>query len=377
MGITDSPYNTYSDDATRKVAITDVISLITPHDAPFIEAIGGLDGAASKFRFVNWPSTKCEWLEDTLEPLTDTLMTATIASDATSATIADASKFEPGHIVQIDLQFFYVSAVNTTTNVLTMASLGGTAASHASAAVIYKVSMARLEGAESTPIAMTTRTKGTNYTQIFHQEVKVSRTQAQQSQWGIDDEYEYQANKAIPNLMRLIEQHILLYPGAASAGSATEARIMAGITNLMGTGNATSGASLTKAKFDAAVLLAFEDGGDGPWIAPCAPTNFQKIGGFYETSAYLRIERKETTVGMPPVETIQTPYGQVNLVMDRWEAAGNIPLVDVKHVGMRTFYPFTREELAKTGDATKGEVIGEFTLCLRQAGAHAVLTSVT
>lgn len=374
--VIDSPYTSYSDTAAAKRVITDVISLITPHDAPFIEAIGGLDGAASKFDFVNGKSTEVEWLEDELESLVDVLAVATLASNATSATVVDASKFQPGHIIQMDLQTFWVSAVNTTTQVLTFSSLGGTAAEHNTGDVVTIVGMARLEGDDSDALAATTRYTGTNYTQIFHAEVKVTRTQNQKSQYGIGEEFEYQASKKVPGLMRQLEKWVLI-GDASSAGSATTARIMAGIPSILGDTNSASGTTLTKAKFEAAVKLAWADGGDGPWVAPVSATNFAIVCGIYDSSSYLRVERTETVVGMPPVEKIITPYGDVLMLLDRWATDTEIYLIDKKHAGMLTYYPFTQEMLAKDGDSIKGEVIGEFTFCLRQVNAHASLQSVT
>ena len=165
------PITTYSDTTPRKRVITDVISLIDPTDAPFIERIGGLDGAAGKFRFVNGDNTQVEWLEDTYPGLTTTLQTATIASNATSATVGDGTPFQPGDIIKINDQHFWVSAVNKTTKVLTIANVGGTAASHASGDAITIVGMARLEGAESDAGPITDKTTASNYTQIWHKEV--------------------------------------------------------------------------------------------------------------------------------------------------------------------------------------------------------------
>src|SRR3990172_11019372 len=102
MAIT-SQLTTYSDTTPHKRVITDVISLIDPSDAPTILALGGLDGAAGKFRFVNWPSTTVEWLEDSLADLTDAL-NGSITSNATTITVVDASIFQEGHILLIDLE---------------------------------------------------------------------------------------------------------------------------------------------------------------------------------------------------------------------------------------------------------------------------------
>lgn len=376
MAATDSPLTSYSDTAAQKKVITDVISLIDPSDAPLIERLGGLDGAAGKFRFSAWPGTNPSWLEDSLPGLTSTLQVATIASNASSATVGDATVFQDGHIILIDSQTFWVSAANTTTNVLTFTSLGGTGASHATNATITIVGIARLEGDDSDPVGFTTRATGSNYTQIFQGEVKASRTQAQLAQWGIENEFDYQASKVVPNLMRLIEKQLFANGIAPAAGSATAPRMMGALTSYIST-NATTGATMTKASFEYAVKLAYASGGTGPWVAPLSATNFQKVRGFYENSSFLVVQRDDAEVGMPPVTVIHTPFGDVEPLLDRWASDSVIFFVDPKNAGLITFSPFTQEMLAKTGDNLKGEVVGEFSLCVRQNTSHAVLTSVS
>jgi hypothetical protein len=142
------------------------------------------------------------------------------------------------------------------------------------------------------------------------------------------------------------------------------------------TDNKTSGATLSQTKFEDAVKLAYADGGNGPWLAFCSPTNLKIIKNFYDSSNFLRVDRTETTVGMV-IERVLTPYGSVDLVLDRWAKDSEIPLIDPKHAGFITLYPFTQEPLAKDGDFEKSEVVGEFTLALRQDKAHALLTAVT
>jgi hypothetical protein len=375
MAAADSPYLSYTDTAAQKKVITDVISLIDPSDAPLIERLGGLDGAAGKFRFSAWPGTNPSWLEDSLPGLSTALQVATIASNATSATVTDATLFQDGHIILIDAQTFWVSAVNTTTNVLTFASLGGTGASHATNTTISIIGVARLEGDDSDPVGFTTRATGSNYTQIWHSEIKASRTMAQMAQWGIDNEFDYQASKAVPGLMRLMEKQLFANV-APSAGSASAPRVMGALTAYITT-NATTGATMTKASFDNAVKLAYASGGTGPWVAPVSPTNFAKVRGFYENSNYLVVQRDDAVVGMPPVQSVRTPFGDVELLLDRWASDSFIYIIDPKNAGLITYSPFTQEMLAKTGDSLKGEVVGEFSLCVRQNVSHALLTSVT
>ena len=374
MAVFDSPITTYSDTTPQKRVITDVISILDPSDAPAVDALGGLDGASGKFRFVNEKGTAVVWLEDNLGPLADALA-ASCTSDATTITVADASVLQPGHIINIDLEQIWVSATNTTTNVITVTrNFGGTQATHASAAAVAIIGMARLEGAESDAIAFTDRYTGTNYTQILHKEIKVTRTQSQIAQYGISDEMAYQGDKVVPELMRLLERHFY-YNAAAKAGSGTTPRAMGGVRAFV-TDNTVAGTTLASSHFENAVKAAYEDGGEGPWFAFCAPTNYQKVKNFYDNSTYLQIPRSETTVGMV-ITKVVTPFGDVNLVLDRWAKTTEIPIIDPKHAGFKTFYPFTQEPLAKSGDYERSEVVGEFTLCVRQDKAHALLTAVS
>jgi len=368
-----SPVSTYSDTTPQMRIITDVITLIDPSDAPLVQALGGLDGAAGKFSFLNWPGTNPEWLEDTLTPLTGTLAhSATITSTATAITVADGDDLQVGHIILVDAEQMWISAVST--NDLTVVrNYGGTQASHASLAAYTVVGMARLEGADSTAIGYTDRTTNSNYTQIFHKEIKVTRSQAQIRQYGIADEFDYQSNKAVPELMRLVERQ--LHYGQRKAGGATTPRAFGGYTTFMTT-NLVSGATLTQAAIENAVMSAYIAGGTGPWIAACAPGNVQKIKNFYDSSLFLQVMTDETTVGVV-IDSVRTPYGDVNLLLDRWALSTLIPLIDPKHAGLMTFSPFTQTPLAKVGDSEKGQVVGEFTFCLRQEKAHAQLTNVS
>ena len=278
-----------------------------------------------------------------------------------------------GHILLIDSEHVWVSAVSTNTLTITRA-FQGTAATHSSTDVITIVGMARLEGADSSTIGLTDRTSNSNYTQILHKEIKVTRTHQQFAQYGISDEMSYQGDKVVPELMRLLERHFY-YNTVSHAGSATTPRAMGGYQAFI-TDNKQDASTILQEDFEDAVEAAYTDGGLGPWLAFCAPANYQSIKNFYDDSAYLRIDRTENTVGMV-VTDIVTPFGNVHLVLDRWAKTTEIPIIDPRHAGFKTYYPFTQESLAKDGDYEKSEVVGEFTLCIRQDKAHAVLTNVS
>lgn len=370
-----SPLTSYSDTTPHKRMITDVISLIDPSDTPTIEALGGLDGAGSKFRFVNGMNTKMEWLEDTLFPLADTI-DGSVDSDTTAVTV-DTAIFQEGDIVDIGGagDQAWISAVDTTGLILTVTrDYNSAQASHADGVAINIVGQARLEGDVSDDRAFTDRTTGSNYTQIFHQEIKVTRTHEQLAQYGISQEFEYQSMKAVPSLTRLIE--LQLFNGARKAGSATTPRAMGGFGTFITDNTVNAGGTVVQADFENAALAAFSDGGVGPWIAPTAPAVLQDVKNLYDSSLLLRVGREESTIGMV-VDRVVTPYGDVDLLRDRWAPVARLNMIDVGHAGLLTYYPFTMEPLAKTGDFDVGEVVGEFTLCVRQDKAHAAITGVT
>lgn len=367
-----SPVSTYSDTTPQKRVISDVISIIDPSDAPLVEGLGGLDGGSSKFRFVNTPGTVVEWLEDTLPPLTSSLAhSATVASTATSITLADGNMVQPGHILLIGSEQVWVSAMSSASATVTRGAFGTTAASATSTASFSIIGIARLEGADSDSIGYTDRTTNSNNSQIYHQEIKVTETQQVIQQYGIPSEFDYQANKAIPGLMRLIEKQMVY--GAKTAGSTTTARAMGGYSAFVTT-NLVSGASLTQAAFENAVMSAYNAGGVGPWVAMVNPVMYQKIKNFYDSSLFVRVTPDQNTVGMV-VDAVRTPFGDVHLTLNRWWPTTLIPIIDPTLAGFVTIRPFTQEPLAKVGDSQKGEVVGEFTFALKQEKAHALLTA--
>jgi len=368
-----SPISTYSDTTPHKKVITDLVAILDPSDAPLIERLGGLDGAAGKFRFVN-KGTNPQWMEDSLSPLTSTLNNAaTIASGDTTIKVTDPNMFQEGHVIKVDSELMWISAVAGATSIITVTrNYGGTQATHNSIAAVEIIGMARLEGDDSDDIGFTDISVNSNYTQIFHKEIKVTETMQVIDQYGIGDPFDYQAKKAVPELMRLIEKAMVY--GVRGAGTASTPRSMGGLDTFITDNIVDYGAALQQSNFEAAVQSAYEDGGVGPWVAACSPTNIKTIKDFYDSSNFLRVSTEEKRVGMV-IEEILTPFGSVELLLDRWMIDSKLPLVNPDNAGIMTLRPFTQEELAKTGDARKGEVVGEFTLCVKQDKSHALLTT--
>ena len=373
------PYSTYVNTAENKRVITDYISLLDPSDAPFVEAIGGLDGAASKFRFTN-QGTLVEWIEDTLAPLTGALSIGTAAtiSTATALTVADANMVQPGHILLQGSELMWVSANDSGAITVTRGLGSTTATTLATNNTFAIVGMARLEGDDSDPIGYTDLTTNSNYTQIFHKEVKQTGTAPYQDRWGMGDQMQYESAKSIPEMMRLIER--TLQYGKRSAGSTTTPRMMGGYQEFITTNKASganiSVASLAPGVIEDAVELIYNAGGSGDFLAIVNPATYQKIKNAYDSSSFVRYPPEQTQFGTL-VDRIITPFGNVSFVIDRWQLSTLIPIMKLDNVGMLTLRPWQVEDLAKTGDAEKKQLIGEFSFCMKLEKSHALLTAVS
>lgn len=343
-----------------------------------MELIGGLDGAAGKFQFLNQGKV-VEWLEDTLTPLTGSFsMGDSVASAATAVTVAtgEGANLQPGHILMTGSQFLWVSAVSSDTLTVTRGfgqAAGASASADITSTATYTiVGMARLEGDDSDAIGFTDVTSNSNYTQIFHKEIKMSGTELVIDNYGMGDPYQYQASKSIPELMRLVERS--LQWGYRAAGSTTTPRVMGGYNTFITTNLGSGASAATVALIEDTLQLAYEAGAAGEFAAVISPANYQIVKNLYDSSAYVRYAPEQNRFGTL-VDKIVTPFGNVSFTIDRWQRDKRIPFLNLANIGMLTLRPWQVEDLAKDGDAIKTQLIGEFTLCVKLDKSHAMMTS--
>ena len=377
------PIWTGSHSTYQKRVITDYVAMLDPSDAPFVEAIGGLDGASSKFKFTA-TGIKYEWLEDTLSPLSVTAAdsasgwTSTTAATTVTLAAGDVNALEPGHILKADSEYLWVSSISGDVITVTRGFGGTTKATHSSAVSIEVIGQARLEGAESVPMGFTDLTSQWNYSQIFHKEIKLTGSAPLVEVYGINDPYEYQAAKSLPEMMRLIEKTLQYGKRAAdNTGALTTApRTMGGVDVFLNSTDSniytTGTAAFTTTTIENTLKMAYDDGSSGPFTAIINPTNFQQITAMYNNSSFIRFPPEQGRVGMVPA-TIVTPFGEVNFVLDRWQKLNYIYFIKPENMGMLTLRPWQIEDLAKGGDYERKELIGEFGFAVKLPKSMAVL----
>jgi len=357
--------STYVNTNPDKRMVTDRILMIEPYDIVAYLALGTDMG---KFDFTNRESKMYEWLEDTFVPTTDTV-TSGLASGTTTTTFTPATGnlYQPGDVLLIDSEQLWVSAVTSGIPTVTRGFGSTTAATHANSSTVTFVSRARIDGDDADNSPSTEASTNYNYTQIFQRTINVSRTKAKIAEYGISDYVEYMIDKEMKSLMMFLSK--VPYYGKRAVGTASAARSSGGFSVFI-TDNLTdcSSAALTRKNIDDTLQNIWSDGGNPDLILTGAWAQ-RKINDFYE--GFVMTERSEQLGGILIKRVMHPVTGQVlDVMVDRHCPTNELHILDRQYIAYYPFDPFFYEELAKTGDARKGEVVGEYGLTVAYDKAH-------
>lgn len=363
--------------------VADLVAIASPHETPLLDALGDPARAAR--------STVHEWLEDALLPNTDQVNDATFANPLTDAqfVVDHADRFRAGDQIKIDAsnEVMLVTAVNLGTSTLTVVrGYGGTAAQPLSDnANLVILGNAALEGDDAAAARFTARSRRSNYTQIFTSSVEVSGSELAVRQIGVRDELDYQKVQRTRELLRDLENSIINgrapAPPAAAApeGSSTVRRTMRGIRSFLATHVFTPGVGGFPADVDLSeeqLNLALRQ----IWASSNGHVDLVVVGGQEkrQINQFVAIGRKfsggEQTF-RDNVTTYESDFGACRIVLSRNVPRGTVLLLDSSRIEVmplagRSFY---FKPLATTGDREGGQVIGEYTLELRNENAHGVI----
>lgn len=346
---------TYVGTVEQKRVVSDRILMKDPMDIPLISALG-LNNEG-KFKFINTPGKKYEWLEDAYSGLTTTGNDTDLTDDTTitTVTVTDGTLFQAGDVIQADDEYFWVSAVSGHDLTVTRA-YSGTAVTHASDVTIYLRSRARLEGADAGDSHFTQVTSGYNYSWISQKTIEVSRTDGRIQRYGIPNIVDYEITKKMDEL--LIDLTRKPYYGQRKAGSATTPRDAGGFGTFISTNRTNAAAAALTLKNIEDMVQTIWDAGGRPSLVVCGGWAKRKIASFFEGA--VRTERSERMGGVT-IDRIQTAMGpQLDLLVDRYIPTNKLWMLTPDEVGFITIDEHFYEDLAKTGDTKAyGEVVGE------------------
>lgn len=372
MSVYDAPKTSYSDTTNQLRIISDVINLIDPYDTPLLNALGGLDSARGKMK-VRGNGTKVEWLEDAFFPTSGTMGSSTITTNATTVTVTDGSVFKAGDVILIDSEYMWVSAVSGEDLTVTR-TFGGTNATHDSGATISIVAQSRLEGATASFDALVDITAPYNYTSVFQKGLKITGTEMVLDQYGYGDPWIYQANKGMKEMFRKVEQSI--FHGIRAAGSASTPRGMGGLGTFITNNSVNAGGALAKSDIDNLMEYIALDGGN-PDLLVLHPSIANDLRGLLDSSSFVRVEQSNSEFGMVPITRVNTQYGSLRMVEDRWCPLASAYVLDSSKVGLYTLRPFGWRKLGLTGDFDAAELVGELSLVVANDAAHGYIYGLT
>lgn len=368
---------TYTDTVTSKRAIGDVIHMIDWKEAPLLRLFGFGPENIRKFKFVNWPSTKAEWIEDAMSPYTDVMNdSGGIDNSTTTMTVTNGAYFRDGDVIMVDSEKMLVTGVSG--NDLTIVRSWGdpAAASHSDGATITILTRAMPEGATYTTGHTTVPTAPYNYTQIISEAAAVSKSELALTRYGIADALDYQVAKLFADggragkLAKFLQR--TFYYGERTQRSTGNAYGSMGGFGIFVTTNVTAlgGAALQRSDIHKKIRDIRDAGGacdtvvTGSW-------GIEKITNMYD--GYVTMSRSDTRGGSK-ITMVTTPHGDVELVYDYMCPAGYMYFVDSAKVGWVPMRAFSSSKIAEQGDYYVTDVVGEYTFVVANEKSHGIIS---
>ena len=380
--VTPSQTTSYDQSSVYKLDLSEVLSAILLDDTDFVSEIGISDQVATQ--------TKHEWVEDALNATTVLQSGGSSAQMALGTGTGTVIRFSSSHMARITAgtllrdalsgksEVIQVTAISSTSATVTRGYGNTTSATHAAAATWEIISNPRPQGMAGPKDSSTTRSSVYNYTQIFSNGVKLTGTALSIEHAGISAEDDYQIDMRLRELKRELDRTCIMGIRAGQPADATYGT-MGGIiefTSLINTGNLTTTAeTLTPSVLNSMAKQAWDDGLDVDTVL-VGGVQKQKISAFDQE--YRRSTLDTRRAGYT-VEEFVTDLGvNLRVIVDRWMPTDTIVVFKRSQVKIMPLKgrAFFLEKLGKTGDSEDWQIVGEYTMEVRNASAAACHTNL-
>jgi hypothetical protein len=233
-----------------------------------------------------------------------------------------------------------------------------------------------------------------NYTHIRRRTYVIADNLAAVDEAGRADEVAYQVAKRGKEIKRDIEA-TLLDNNARVAGNSSTAPETAGLgawiatNDSVGTGGAAPTGDGTDARTDGTqrafteamlkdVMQQTWTSGGNPSILMVGAFNKQAVSAFAGIAAqrYMAPSDSPTTI-VGAADVYMSDFGTLTVVPNRFQRARDAWVLDPEYASVCYLRPIQKVDLAKTGDAEKGMLIGEFGLKVMNEAAHGIVADLT
>jgi len=361
--------------------VSDLIGIISPYETPLLDALGDPMREATSMHH--------EWLEDELLPNKDAINDSDFTDPDvdTDFVVDNGSRFRVGDQIQVEgsEELMLVTGIDSNTLTVVRGYAGTTAEDLADNQVINILGNAALEGADKPSTRFTNRSRCGNYTQIFTAAVEVSGTDMAASQLGLADEMDYQKQERLRELLRDLENTVINggQPTSNPEGSGSVRRSMKGIiqhlsTSVFHTGDSgfPTGTDLDEAKINYVLRKIWETSNGNVDLVVVGGFQKRKINAF---SADSRTYGANDTTFTDMISVYESDFGVCRIVTSRWIPQDAALLLDSSRISVLPLAgrSFHFKPLASGGDYECGELIGEYTVELKNEAAHGLIRSLS
>jgi len=361
--------------------VSDLVGIVSPYETPLLDALGDPLRAAT--------STHHEWLEDELLPNKDAIDDSTYTDPAadTDFVVDNGDRFRVGDQIQVEgsEELMLVTGISTNTLTVVRGYAGTTPEDLADNKIINILGNAALEGADTLSARFTNRSRCGNYTQIFTAGVEVSGTDIAASQLGLADEMDYQKQERLRELIRDLENTVINggEPASNPQGSGSVRRTMKGIiqhlsTNAFHTGDSgfPSGTDLDETKVNYVLRKIWESSNGNVDLIVVNGFQKRKINAF--TSSARSYGANDTTF-TDMINIYESDFGVCRIITTRWLPQDAALFLDSSRISVLPLAgrSFHFKPLASSGDYECGELIGEYTVELKNEAAGGLIRDLS
>lgn len=368
----------FDQSAVYKLDLSEVLSAILLDDTDFVSVIGISNEVAKQ--------TKHSWVEDALNATIAIQSGGTSAQMALGTTSGTVLRLSASHITRAKItagtllknqlsgktEVIQVTAISSTSATVSRGYGGTSAQTHAAAATWEIIANPRPQGMAGPADESTTRTLKFNYTQIFSKGVKITGTTQSIEHAGVSAEDDYQIDLRLRELKRELDRTCIMGARAGSDVGASTYGTMGGIIEFVGfieaANNVGTAETLTPSVLNTLIKKCWDAGLD-PDMVLVGGVQKQKISSFDQE--FRRSTLDSRRAGYTVEEFVSDLGINLRVVVDRWvpndvAVVFASPKVKILPLKGRAFF---LEKLGKTGDSNDWQIVGEYTMEVRNASA--------
>ena len=255
-----------------------------------------------------------------------------------------------------------------------------------------------VEGDTASDATMSPTTRVGNRCQIAQKTVKISGTLQAVDKAGRKSEKAYQLAKASSEIKRDMETTLLSNQTATNGNSSTARKLgglqawlnsnydggTSGVAGDLGTTARTDGTNRTFTEDILKVVIkeVYASGGN-PKVLMVNPAHKQLVSAFAGIAAqrFMAPSNTPTTI-VSAADVYLSDFGAISIVPNRFMTSTNSCnetafILDPDMAAIAYLRPFQTNELAVTGDNESTQLLAEFTLEVKNQGAHGIVADLT